>query len=177
MLLPFIQKAPVKQKARGLHRGFQSMPRIPTKFFGEVDYMPESVFCFPDGLPGFEEEKEFLFLNVPESEPVLFLQSISMRNLCFVLVPILTLVPDFRIVLTPQESQVLELPGERAPIIGKDVLCGALVCADSKESLCANLMAPVVVNLWNRLGIQAIHPESGYSHRHPVAFAEHALAC
>jgi len=176
MLLPFTQKA-VRKKAIGLHRTFHPMPRIPTKFFGEVDYTPESVFCFPDGLPGFEDEHEFLFLNVPESEPVLFLQSISMRNLCFVLVPILTLIPDFRIVLTPQESQVLELSPERAPVIGKDVLCGALVCADNKQSLWANLMAPVVVNLWNRLGIQAIHPESGYSHRHPIAFVEHALAC
>ena len=176
MLLPFSQKA-VRRKASGLHRKFDPMLRAQTKFFGEVDYTPESVFRFPDGVPGFEDEHEFLFLNVPESEPVLFLQSISMRNLCFVLVPILTLVPDFRIVLTPQESQVLELSPERAPVIGKDVLCGALVCADNKQSLWANLMAPVVVNLWNRLGIQAIHPESGYSHRHPIAFVEHALAC
>jgi flagellar assembly factor FliW len=153
------------------------MPRIPTKFFGEVDYSPESVFLFPSGLPGFDEEREFLFLKVPESEPVMFLQSVSMRTLCFVLVPILTLVPDFSLTLTAEELKALGLPADREPAIGTDVLCAALVCAGNGKSLSANLMAPVVVNLRNRLGLQAIHPESGYSHQHPIALEEHASVC
>jgi flagellar assembly factor FliW len=168
---------PLTEKASGLQWKHQPMPRVPTKFFGEVDYNADSVFQFPDGLPGFEDEREFLFLNVPQSEPVMFLQSVSLRNLCFLLVPILTLAPDFRIILTPQESQVLELPANHTPLIGKDVLCAALICADGKQSLYANLMAPIVVNLWNRLGVQAIHPESGHSHRHPITFGKYALAC
>jgi flagellar assembly factor FliW len=153
------------------------MPRIPTKFFGEVDYAPDSVFHFPAGLPGFEEEREFLFLNVPESEPVMFLQSVSMRGCCFVLVPILTLAPGFRLALTPDESQAIELPANRVPVIGKDLLCAAMVCADKEQSLCANLMAPLVVNPQTRLGIQVIHPDSGYSHRQPIWLRERAAAC
>jgi flagellar assembly factor FliW len=152
------------------------MPRIPTKFFGEVDYNPESVFTFPAGLPGFEDEHDFLFLKVPESEPVMFLQSITMRSLCFVLAPILTLAPDFPLNLAPEELRELELPEDRAVEIGTDVLCAALVSAAGK-SLSANLMAPIVVNLKNRLGLQAIHPESGYSHRHPITLEEQALVC
>jgi len=153
------------------------MPRIPTKFFGEVDYAPDSVFLFPAGLPGFEDEREFLFLKVPENDPILFLQSISLRTLCFVLVPILTLAPDFALTLTPEERQAVGLSADREPVIGQDVLCASLVCAGGGKSLSANLMAPIVVNLRNRLGIQAIHPESGYSHQHPIVLGEPTLVC
>ena len=72
-------------------------------------------FRFPPGLPGFDEEREFLFLKVPASEPVMFLQSISMRSLCFVLVPILTLVPNFPLALTPEELHASVSP----PIVNR----------------------------------------------------------
>jgi flagellar assembly factor FliW len=153
------------------------MPSIPTKFFGDVDFAPDTVFTFPSGLPGFEDEREFLFLNVPESDPVMFLQSVSMRNLCFVLLPILAVAPEFRLKLTPEESEALRLAADREPTLGTDVLCVALISAKRGEPLCANMMAPIVVNVNNRLGIQVIHPDSGYSHRHPIAIGEPALAC
>ena len=153
------------------------MSSIPTKFFGDVDFAPDSVFTFPSGLPGFEDEREFLFLNVPESDPVMFLQSVTMRNLCFVMLPILAVAPDFRLKLTPEESEALRLTAEREPALGSDVLCAALISAKSGEPLCANMMAPIVVNVNNRLGIQVIHPDSGYSHRHPITIGEPALAC
>src|ERR1700733_1832729 len=137
------------------------MPRIPTRFFAEVDYNPESVFHFAAGLPGFENESEFLFLNLPESEPVMFLQSVATRSLCFVLLPIRTLVPYFQPELSAEEIQALDLPAGRQPIIGEEVLCAALIGVGNEEVPFANLMAPIVVNLKNRRGIQVIHPESG----------------
>jgi flagellar assembly factor FliW len=154
------------------------MPRIPTKFLGEVDYAPDTVFTFPSGLPGFEEERAFLFLKIPDSEPLMFLQSLKNRNLCFALLPILTVAPDFRVELSPEELVELELPEHRQPALGKDVLLAALICAGNSEEVpCANLMSPVVVNLKTRVGLQVIHPESGYSHRHQIVFEALALAC
>jgi flagellar assembly factor FliW len=153
------------------------MPRIPTRFFAEVDYNPESVFHFTGGLPGFENESEFLFLNLPESEPVMFLQSVATRNLCFVLLPIRTLVPYFQPELSAEEMQALDLPAGRQPIIGEEVLCAALIGVGNEEVPFANLMAPIVVNLKNRCGIQVIHPESGYSHRHPIHLEQPAFTC
>ena len=33
-----------------------------TKYFGQIDYDPTEVLSFPNGIFGFEEEKQFLLL-------------------------------------------------------------------------------------------------------------------
>ena len=153
------------------------MPRTETKFFGPVDYQTDSVFHFPSGLPGFEDHRDFVFLHVPQSEPLMFLQSLSNRNLCFVLLPIFVVDPHYRLNLTSEELFELDLPAGREPLIGEDILCATLICVAQGEVPTANLMAPVVVNLRRHIGIQVIHGDSGYSHRHPLLREEAALSC
>jgi flagellar assembly factor FliW len=135
------------------------------------------VFHFPSGLPGFEDHQDFVFLHVPQSEPLMFLQSLSSKNLCFVLLPILVADPNYRLNLTPEELFELELPAGTEPLIGEDILCATLICVARGETPTANLMAPVVVNLRKHIGVQVIHGDSGYSHQHPLLFHEPALSC
>jgi flagellar assembly factor FliW len=153
------------------------MPRTETKFFGPVDYQADSVFHFPSGLPGFEDHRNFVFLHVPQSEPLMFLQSLSNRNLCFVLLPILVADPHYSLNLTSEELFELDLPAGREPLIGEDILCATLICVAQGEVPTANLMAPVVVNLRKHIGMQVIHGDSGYSHRHPLLREEAAFSC
>jgi len=153
------------------------MSQILTKFFGKIDCESDGVYSFPSGLPGFEEQQSFFFLTVPGSEPLLFLQSLTTRNLCFILLPILVVNPNYRLELTLEELSELQLPRDRTPVIGEDVLCAAIVCSGHGESPTANLMAPVVVNLQNKTGMQVIHGESGYSHRHALRFEEAVSPC
>jgi flagellar assembly factor FliW len=153
------------------------MPRLHTKFFGSLDYSPASVFLFPGGLPGFEEEREFVFLNLPERDPLIFMQSLSTRNLCFVLLPILVVDPQYRLEFAPEELAELSLPEGRLPEIGKDILCAAMIGSSDGGPPTANLLAPVIVNIKERIGAQLIHGDSGYSHRHPLFLEEPALAC
>ena len=153
------------------------MSRVQTKFFGSLEYSPNSVFLFPGGLPGFEEEREFVFLNLPERDPLIFMQSLSTRNLCFVLLPILVVDPRYRLEFAPEELNELSLPGDRLPAIGEDILCAAMVGSGEGGTPTANLLAPVIVNLKERIGAQLIHGDSGYSHRHPLLFEEPALTC
>jgi flagellar assembly factor FliW len=153
------------------------MPRTPTKFFGAVDYDADSVFHFPSGLPGFEDHRNFVFLHVPQSEPLMFMQSLSDRNPCFVLLPILVADPNYRLELTAEELFELDLPAGKEPRIGEDILCATLICVAQGEAPTANLMAPVVVNLHRHIGMQVIHGDSGYSHQHPLLREEPALSC
>jgi flagellar assembly factor FliW len=153
------------------------MPRILTKFFGECDCESSALFAFPGGLPGFEDQTSFFFLTIPGSEPLFFLQSASMRDLCFILLPVLVVDPDYRLGLTSEELSELQFSGTQEPAIGPDVLCAAIVSSGEGETPTANLMAPIVVSLKAKIGIQAIHGESGYSHRHPLPLEEALLAC
>lgn len=160
-----------------LHQFSDQMPRIQTKFFGECDCESTALFYFPAGLPGFEDQTAFFFLTIPGSEPLFFLQSASMRDLCFILLPVLVVDPCYRLDLTPEELSELQYSPDQKPVIGPDVLCAAIVSSGEGDTPTANLMAPIVVSLEAKVGIQAIHAESGYSHRHPLPFEEALLTC
>ena len=91
------------------------MPNTLTAYFGELDYNETAVFHFPYGLPGFESERAFLFLQKPQTEPLMFLQSLGNAQLCFVLLPILVVDPDYRVNLDAEDLAALHLPAGRQP--------------------------------------------------------------
>jgi flagellar assembly factor FliW len=153
------------------------MPRILTKFFGECECGPGALFSFPAGIPGFEAQTSFFFLTMPGSEPLFFLQSASMRDLCFILLPVFVVDPHYRLELAPEELTELQFPLGLKPVIGQDVLCAAILSSGDGQAPTANLMAPIVVSLKAKIGIQAIRNESGYSHRHPLQLEEAVQTC
>jgi len=155
------------------------MPRIQTKYFGPLDCQPNLVFEFPSGLPGFEAERSFVFLERPDTDPILFLQSVSRPELCFLLLPVLVADTHYRLSLAPEDLAALKLPVDSQPQIGREVLCAAVVCAadESRRGPTVNLLAPIVVNLQEQIGIQAILSESGYPHRHALFPAQELAPC
>ena len=146
------------------------MSRIQTKCFGEMSYSQDSVFEFPNGLPGFDDERLFVFLSQPATHPLMFMQSLARSSVCFILLPILAVDPNYRLSLSPEELEVLRLSTARQPRIGTEVLCAAMVCTagENRPGPTINLLSPIVLNLQDRIGIQAIQTLSGYSHRHPL---------
>ena len=79
------------------------MPNVLTRFFGELEYQTEALFRFPSGLPGFEDHRNFVFLKKPGLEPLMFLQSLDTRSLCFILLPIRAIDQNFQLELTDDE--------------------------------------------------------------------------
>lgn len=155
------------------------MPQIRTAYFGELDYTDGTVFHFPYGLPGFEQESAFLFLKQPHTEPLLFLQSLGNPRLCFILLPILVVDPNYEVKLDADELTALHLNPLRQPRIGEDILCAAIISpgGGAEGEPTANLMAPVVVNLKEQIGMQAIQADSPYSHRHPIPVGKEVAPC
>jgi flagellar assembly factor FliW len=146
------------------------MPRIQTKYFGEMEYSGAAVYEFPHGLPGFESEHAFLFLEQPSTHPLMFMQSLFSPDVCFILLPVLAADPQYRLNLSDEDMDSLGLPPGGQPGIGEDVLCAVLVCAaaEGRTQPTVNLLAPVLVNLKQQIGIQAIQSQTQYSHRHPL---------
>lgn len=143
------------------------MPSLKTKHIGEVDYAEDALLTFPSGLIGFESYHRFLFIKKPDTEPLVYMQSVDEGGPCFILLPILAIDADYKLEMTEEEAEEISLYNRR-PKIGTDVFCGALVCAGSGVAPTANLVSPVVVNLYNRMGVQVIQSASGYSHHHPL---------
>jgi flagellar assembly factor FliW len=146
------------------------MARIQTKCFGEVECSPDAVFEFPNGMPGFETEHKFVFLNQPATYPLMFMQSLSRADLCFILLPVLAADPHYKLQVSEEDLAALCLPADKQPRIGEEILCAVMVCAGNAErpDPTVNLLAPIVVNLKRHIGIQAIQTPSRYSYRHPL---------
>lgn len=149
-----------------------------TRHFGTIEFDRDAVCQFPAGLPGFEDEHEFVAIEQPHTRPIVFLQSLRRPDLCFITLPVQTIQSDYRLGISPEDLRLLELPEDRQPEMGKQVLCLAIVAVAEGQPPTANLLAPVVINLENRRAVQAILSDSGYSHRHPLlADREENNAC
>jgi flagellar assembly factor FliW len=150
------------------------MPVLQTTHFGKLSYEADSELEFPVGLPGFDDRKRFVAVRFVESDPLVYLQSIEDPALCFITMPILAADPQYRLKVTGEDLGYLGLNSARQPRIGGDVLCLA-VLSIREAGPTANLLAPIVVNLRNRKAVQAVAPESNYSHQFALVPQEAAV--
>jgi len=154
--------------------GRGDMTLMETKNFGRISYEAQSALEFPCGLPGFEERRRFVAVRFPENDPLIYLQSLEDPDLCFITMPILAVDPNYRLKMNREDLGHLGLPAARQPRIGEDVLCVTVV-AIRESGPTANLLAPIVINLQTRRAVQAIAPQSDYSHQHELTPEETAV--
>lgn len=154
-----------------------TMPRLSTVYFQELEYKNESVFDFPSGLPGFEDQIAFLFIDQPQNRPLVFMQSLLNPSLCFLTVPVLVVDPGYRLNLSPEDLAALGFSSCTTPKIGSEIGCFVLMTVTEEWPPTVNLMSPIVVNLRSRRGIQAIPASSEYSLRHPLVIEKEPVPC
>jgi flagellar assembly factor FliW len=128
-----------------------------TPHLGEISWDAESELFLPSGLPGFENERHMIPVEIPAHRPLIFLQSTERSGVCFVSMPVMTICPDFKLQLTDDERESLQFQETEEPEIGADVICLALLFP-SGRTVEANLDAPVVINLHNSRCLQAVSP-------------------
>lgn len=144
------------------------MPEIETRQFGTLTYSPEDVIHFAAGLPGFEQQQEFLLHQELAMGPFLFLQSLTDPNLSFVTLPVERLEENYELALSRED--LAQLQAEELPT-PDDVLCLAILQLNP-EGATANLAAPIVIFPRHRRGTQAIRQDRRYSAIHPMRWPE-----
>lgn len=143
------------------------MPEIITRHFGVVHYEVNAVILFPAGLPAFEWARRFLLLDRPATS-IIFIQSLEDLELCFMALPVLTISPEYELGVSDDDLQALGLNPSQQPLIGSELACLAILSVTDDSFPTVNLMSPVVVNLENRIAVQAIRSDSLYSHQHSL---------
>jgi flagellar assembly factor FliW len=149
------------------------MPHCDTRYFGATEYEPESLIRMARGLIGFEHDNQFVLIQIPEQFPLVYLQSILTRDLCFLGLPVLTVVRDYKLVLSREDATTIEVPQE--PALGADVLCLILITT-GPEGPTGNLLAPIVMNLRTRMAAQCINAAEGYSVQHSLCAEAEGVA-
>ena len=139
--------------------------KLQTKYFGELDYEPEDIVTFPDGLFGFEEERQFLLLPFEGSAgSLLCFQSVHTPALAFVVMDPFALKPDYAPILQPNELKELGVADSQE--LGFYVLC---VVKKPVSDSTVNLRCPVAVHPETRVARQVILDTDEYEMRHPLA--------
>jgi len=142
------------------------MPQVATDRFGTVEYVEESVIDFPQGLPGFESERRFVIIEQPQTQPIVFLQSLGRADLSFLVLPVPAIDPNYELQLSSDDLKVLGLREEQ--VISAQLTLLAIICVSADLAPTANLLGPVAINRGNRRAVQAIRDDTRYSATHPL---------
>ena len=138
------------------------MKKIKTARFGELEIQEDRIFHFADGLPAFEDEREFVILPFDDDSPYSFLQSVATPELAFLMTVPFVFFPDYAFVLEDDVMAALAIKGS------EDMQIYTLVTipGGNIKEMTANLMAPVVINKKTREAKQVVLDKSQYTTKH-----------
>ncbi|OEF97709.1 flagellar assembly protein FliW [Desulfuribacillus alkaliarsenatis] len=144
--------------------------QIESTRLGTIEIDKDKIINFPSGIPGFQDDKQFVLVPMGEDNPFLFLQSVTDKNLCFILVEPHVFFNDYDIMLS--EELVESLSIEKS----EDVAIYTIVTIkDDLKKATTNLHAPLVVNAGKFLAKQYIISDGNYLTRQPL-FPQEAMA-
>lgn len=132
-------------------------------FFKDLVYAKEDVIRFSTGIPGFEKNKEFVIVTVPEYAPFEWLVCIDGTRLRFAIINPLLFNPDY----TPNmiKDQLSDLQIEKP----EDILMYCIVTIrENPLDSTANLIGPIIINKSKRIGKQIILDDDRYTTQEPL---------
>lgn len=138
--------------------------KINNKYFGTIEYLPEDKIYFPEGLYGFEDQKEFLPIPFDEkSDTLICLQSLADEDLCFILLNPFHFFADYNPQISEADRSALGSPAN------EDISYYVIgVIREQISDSTANLKAPIAVNYHTRDARQIILEDSDYTFRHSL---------
>lgn len=136
--------------------------KIETLNFGEIEIDENKIIRFQQGIPGFEEEKDFVvILNEDQDNPFHFLQSVTNPELSFVIINPFEMFSDYDLLVPEIAMDTLKIEKEEDVIIYTIV-----VIPEEMEKMTTNLVGPIIINVEQRLGKQVILDDERYSTKH-----------
>lgn len=118
----------------------------------------EKTIHFPRGIPGFPNSHEFVLTQTEQERPFAWLRSIEGSALAFAVVEAYRLVPDYAIDIPDEELAEI---GSPTPGECSILLILRLEVAETVK-IYANLRAPIILNMTERLARQVILSEADH---------------
>ena len=126
-------------------------------------YSKDDIILFPKGIPGFENKREFVIVQLPDYLPFEWLVCTDGSSLKFAIINPMIFMPDYtpNIVKEQLEDLAIEKP--------EDILLYAIVTIrENPEDSTANLIGPVIINKTKRIGKQAILDDDKYTTKEKI---------
>ena len=141
------------------------MIRIGTRFLGTFECPEESIISFPLGIPPFLDQQAFVVISSEES-PIIFLQSATTPELCFITVLAQIADPTYQARIERFDLETLQL--DPALDCTDQLKCLTILTIPEQGPATANLAAPIVINPARNIAVQAVRSDRAYSHVHPL---------
>lgn len=138
--------------------------QLETSRFGTIHVSKEQVLIFPEGLLGFESQKEYALLPAPNNQYFYWLQSTTVKELAFLVVDPFVFFPRYGVDLDKETLQHLKISEQKQVAILTIV---TIPKADVKQAT-TNLVGPLVLNLKERLGAQIVLEGNQYTTKHQL---------
>lgn len=137
--------------------------KLSTMRFGEMVIDQNKIIAFPQGIPGFEENKRFIILRPDEEIPFSFLQSVDNGDLSFIITNPFWFYKDYEFDLPLNEQIQLKVQHKEELEVWS-----IITVRDNIKEATLNLQAPVIINNKDKLGIQVILHETDYHTKHKL---------
>lgn len=141
-----------------------TMESTATTRFGTIEYLPQDVVCFPEGLLGFSETQRFVLIQHKEGSPFRWLQSLEDRNLAFLVVDPSTYVADFAPEMPDSVARELSLDEETPRLVYTIVT----IPRGRPQDMTLNLAGPILINAASGQAKQVVLDSDTYPIRYRV---------
>lgn len=136
---------------------------ISTSRFGQVELKEEDVLTFPEGLLGFSDLRKFVLLDDPNDEIFAWLQSCEAAQIAFPVLEPELFSPEYKSILTKTDLESLKLTN-----INNSRQFSIVTIPDDPTLMTANLKAPIVVNISDRIARQCVLQDNNLAIREPI---------
>lgn len=137
--------------------------QIETKFHGKMIVNKNDFWRFPKGMPGFEEEKEFVLLAIEGNSVFQVLQSVETPNIAFIVGNPYSFTEDYSFKIDEPTVELLKI--EKPEDI---FVLGIISLKNPFEASTINLQAPLIFHTKNKEAKQMILDNDSFSLRHPI---------
>lgn len=136
---------------------------IQTKFLGEVKLNSEQLWRFPKGIPGFEDQKEFVLLPIEGNSFFQVLQSTQKKDIALIVANPYVLVHEYSFDIDEPTIELLDIKQEDDIFV-----LGVLSLKDPLETSTINLQAPIIFHTTKKIAKQMIVNDNKLAVRHVI---------
>ena len=128
-----------------------------------VDPSQRRALVFDDGLIGCPDWRHFVLEPEAAGPAIQLLRSLDEPDVALYVADPFTILPDYEFEVGDADGSPLDLsdPGDALVLV-------ILTVRNDPDSVTANLLGPLVINVRTGRGRQLVLAESGYSVRHPI---------
>ena len=136
---------------------------IKTSRFGPIELTKEDFIHFEEGILGFSDLRQFVLLDDPNDEIFAWLQSAEEPNIAFPILEPELFEDNFELKLNPSDLKTLR----KSSVTELRTFC-IITIPEDPSKMTANLKAPVVVNLDEKMARQCVLQDNKLEIREPI---------